>query len=323
MPNADKEVERYVRSCQVCQEASGSKNVACLSPISVENVMDKVGIDVLGPIRRSARGNRYIIVAVEYVSKYAICKAVARVTSEVIVDFLVEEIFCRFGGVREIISDRGSVFTARLVKETIEEFGAQAVYTTAFHPQSNGLVERFNRTLLSMLRKFIASDQRDWCRFLPMVTFAYNSSVQASTSQVPHLLLYGRDPRVGIDVDLGLNNVNAVTTLSQKQLLLESLTRRALSNLGRAQMRQKRMYDRKASCQVFRVGDLVLLHTPRRISGRTYKLCRLFKGPYIVVRRINERNYIVRKVGVRRAMSRLDVVHVNRMKLFHTRPVVI
>ena len=114
MPLADKEIMLYIRSCVPCQERKGGVCVAPLMPVVVSGMMERVGVDVVGPFRTSSRGNKFVIVALEYVSRYAVCRAVPRVTSEVIVDFLVEEIFCRFGGVREILTNRGTVFTAHV-----------------------------------------------------------------------------------------------------------------------------------------------------------------------------------------------------------------
>lgn len=316
MQNAEREIERYIGSCIPCQERRKVGQAVALSPVSVSNMLEKIGIDVLGPFRTSERGNRYIIVAMEYVSKFAITKAVPRVTAEVITDFLIQDIFCRFGSVKEIISDRGTVFTARRVQEIIRWFGAKAIHTSAFHPQTNGLVERFNRTLLAMLSKYVSSNQRDWCLYLPLVVYAYNTSKQASTRITPYLLMYGRDPATGLDMELGVNTCNVNIPLSVKVTRLQALTRQAVENIQKAQRRQKRNYDKKTRNRQFQTGELVLLYCPRRVSGRSMKLCRLYKGPYLIVRRLSNCNYVVKKVG---RSTRRDVVHVNRLKHFQVR----
>lgn len=192
MQHADREVEHYLASCVPCQERKVVKNVAELMPIRVTNIFEKVGIDVLGPFLRSWRGNRFIIVSVEYASRFAICKAVPRVTSEDILRFLIEEIFCRFGDINEIISDRGTVSTAIVVKETVERFEAKCIHTSSFHPQSNGLVERFNRTLVDMLSKYLDNSQQKWCSFLPLLVHAYKTRVQATIKFSPYCILFGR-----------------------------------------------------------------------------------------------------------------------------------
>lgn len=312
MPYAEREIERYVASCGPCQERKVVKNIAELTPIQVSNIFEKVGVDVLGPFPRSSRDNRFVIVAVEYASRYAICKAVPRVTSNVIVEFLVEEVFCRFGDIKEIISDRGTVFTARIVKETVERFGSKCIHTSAFHPQSNGLVERFNRTLTDMLSKYLDTSQRVWCSFLPLVVHAYNTSVQASTKVSPYNILFGREQSSIVDRSLGLN-VDQDESLTERMNRMTGLLAKALRNITKAQVVQRRNYNRRAKPTVFNVNDLVLLYVPRRITGRCTKLARLYQGPYKIIERISRSNVLIRRINSR---SRGIIVHTNRLKHF-------
>lgn len=316
MQYADREIERYVRSCVPCQERKMIKNVAELIPIRVSNIFEKVGIDVLGPFPRSTRDNRYIIMSVEYASRFAICKAVPRVTAEDIVRFLIEEIFCRFGDIQEIISDRGTVFTARIVKETVERFGAKCIHTSSFHPQCNGLVERLNRTLVAMLSKYLGNNQRDWCSFLPLVVHAYNTSVQATTKISPYNILFGREQSSVIDRTLGLNVAGVNESMEERVDRMRSLLTKALRNIARAQIVQKRYYDRRVRPVSFNVNDLVLLYVPRRVTGRCTKLARLFQGPYKIIGQVGRSNVVIRRLNTR---SRGVVVHTNRLKHFMSR----
>lgn len=315
MPYADRDIERYIKSCVPCQERKMVKNIAELTPIRVSNIFEKVGVDVLGPFPRSFRGNRFVIVAVEYASRYAICKAVPRVTAEVIVNFLVEEIFCRFGDVCEIISDRGTVFTARIVKDIVEQFGSKCIHTSAFHPQSNGLVERFNRTLVDMLSKYLNNNQGEWCAFLPLVVHAYNTSVQASIKVSPYSILFGREQSSVVDRSLGLNAHMNESVVERIDRMRGFLTK-ALNNITKAQIVQKRNYNKKANSASFNVNDLVLLYVPRRVTGRCTKLMRFFRGPYKVIERKGVSNVLIQKLNSR---SRKIVVHTNRLKHFMLR----
>lgn len=316
MPHADKEVERYLASCVPCQERKVVRNVAELMPIRVTNIFEKIGVDVLGPFPRSSRGNRFVVVSVEYASRFAICKALPRVTSDDIVRFLIEEVFCRFGDVGQIITDRGTIFTARVVRETVERFGARLIHTSAFHPQSNGLVERFNRTVVDMLSKYLGNSQREWCSVLPLVLHAYNTSVQASTKVSPYNILYGREQCSIVDRVLGLNVTGVDETVTERVDRMGRLVTKALNNITRAQVVQKRNYDRKARSRAFRVNDLVLLFVPRRVTGRCMKLTRLYQGPYKVIEVVGRSDVLIRRLNSR---SRGVVVHTNRLKHFMLR----
>ncbi|KAJ8713809.1 hypothetical protein PYW08_007429 [Mythimna loreyi] len=313
--DAEREIERYVSSCKLCQERKKGIGLAQLQPVVVNDLMEKVGIDILGPFRKSLNGNRYIIVSLEYVTKYAVCKAVPRVTAQRISDFLIEDIFCRFGGVKEVISDRGSVFTSRLVKSTVSYFGAKSRFTTAFHPQTNGLVESFNKLLCQMLSMYVSADQRNWCSYVPLVCYAYNSSKQASTRVSPHMLLYAREPLFQTDMTIGIPHQNRLDYVGRHGLKCQ-LSRCAINNIKKAQARQKAIYDKKAKVIRFAPNQLVMVYTPRRFSHKSFKLCRLYRGPYQIVRRISDVNYVIKKLNNRRFR---DIVHINRLKPFHVR----
>ena len=316
MVDSVKLIERYVRSCVQCQERKKS-NVRCvLQPVSVNGLMEKVGIDIVGPLRKSTRGNKYIIVCIEYVSKYAMCRAVPRVRAQEVCEFLIQEVFCKLGGVRNVISDRGSVFRSSLVKDTIVRFGAKSCFSTAFHPQTSGLVERFNRTLQQMLSMYVAGNQRDWCEYLPLVVYAYNTSMQASSRYSPYYLIHGREPQFQSDLILNLNVNHISDDMNERVNFHHRDVECALRNIRHAQTKQKRLYDKKAKNVSFERNDLVLIYKPRRITGVSLKLSRLYKGPFKIVRRISAMNYVVKKVGNSRFR---DVVHVNRIKKFHLR----
>lgn len=219
---------------------------------------------------------------------------------------------------REVVSDRGSVFRSRLVQGTITAFGARSCFTSPLHPQSDGLVERFNRTLEQMLSMYVRGDQADWCTYLPMVCYAYNTSVQASTGCSPHVLLYGREPRFQSDAGVNINHPTWSDDVQGRVEVLQGIVRKAVDHIRRAQQRQKRCHDRRSSNTQYIDGDLVMLFAPRRITGRSKKLSRLYKGPYRVVRQTSPVNYKI----VSLETGRESVVHVSRLKRYYNRVVV-
>ena len=115
---------------------------------------------------------------------------------------LVEHVISRHGVPAELLSDRGQNFLSALMAEVCKIMGIHQVNTTAYHPQTDGLVERFNRTLTNMLAKTVEKNGRDWDRHLPYVLFAYRTSVQASTGESPFFLMYGRDARLPIATEV-------------------------------------------------------------------------------------------------------------------------
>lgn len=310
LPLSISRIEHYVKSCLVCQESKKKHTVLPLQPMIVDNLFDRMEIDIIGPLNRSIHGNQYIISCVECFSRYAICRAIPRATSQAVSDFLVQEVFTRFGMVREILTDRGSVFTSNQVRGILSNYGSRQILATTMHHQTLGLVERLNQTILKMLSKYVDETQRDWCVYLPQVVFAYNCSKQASTKYSPYFVMYSREPRFISDLNLDINlRISDPTVRSQNHRICIDKVK---TNLRKARLSQKRYYDKKAFMITFRRGQLVLLLSPKRESGLRKKLRRLYKGLYRIELILPNNNYVIKHV--RHRHDRLLIVHANRLK---------
>ena len=172
--------------------------------------------------------------------------------------------------------------------EVYKLLGTKKVNTTAYHPQTNGLVERFNRTLLDMLAKTGESNGRNWDTHLPFVLFAYRASLQCSTGESPFYLLYGIDPKLptatmlgSVNEGVGIAGDDYITELTRKMSEAWSCAKK---HVEKAQAEQERSHDRQACPAVFQEGDRVFVFMPAAQSGKGYKLSRPFHTPYCVVR---------------------------------------
>ena len=173
-PTLYKDVEDFCRSCQVCQRFSKQKVVkAPLIPLPVvTEPFRRVAMDIVGPLPRTKSDNRYILVMCDYATRYPEAIPVKAVDVEHIAEELVR-IFTRVGIPEEILTDQGSNFTSQLQSEIYQLLHVHPIQTSPYHPQTDGLVERFNKTLKTMLRKVAAEDQQDWDKWLPCLLFAY------------------------------------------------------------------------------------------------------------------------------------------------------
>ena len=133
---------------------------------------DRIGVDVI-QFPRSHQGNQYAVVFMDYLTKWLEVFAVSDQTAATIANLLVEQIVSRHGVPSEVLSDRGRTFLSGLMKEVEELLGFQKINTSAYHPQTDGLVERFNRTLTAMLAKKAEKGGKDWDQHLPYMLFAY------------------------------------------------------------------------------------------------------------------------------------------------------
>ena len=193
------DITRWIHGCLVCNSHSPGRAVSApLTPIPVAGPFDRVGVDII-QFPRSHQGNQYAVVFVDYLTKWPEVYPVPDQCAATIANLLVREIVSRHGVPSEVLSDRGRVFLSGLLKEVQQLLGFKKVNTSAYHPQTDGLVERFNRTLTAMLAKTVEHGGKDWDQKLPFVLFAYRASQQQSTLESPFFLLYGRDPRLPAD----------------------------------------------------------------------------------------------------------------------------
>ena len=280
-----KEVTQYCRSCEKCASRHVGKAIKPpLTPIPVNGPFDRVGVDVI-KFPRSSKGNTYAVVFMDYLTKWPEVYATQDQTSLTIAELLVKNVISRHGVPVELLSDRGTAFLSKIMIEVYKLLGIKKSNTTAHHPQTDGLVERFHRTLTNMLAKRVHRSGKDWDEQLPYVLFAYRSSVQMSTQESPFYLLYGRDPRLpAAEVLAAPDDRRVVDVRDYKTELCHRFTevwKLAQSEIQKAQKSQKKYYDQKATRPKVCIDDRVF------VCMRTERLINLLvqnKGPHRVLK---------------------------------------
>ncbi|UYV66998.1 hypothetical protein LAZ67_4003622, partial [Cordylochernes scorpioides] len=320
-PGLYNSVRRYVAHCKECQRRKGENKLPAgkLIPIKPPSFpFQKIGMDLLGRFPLSDKGNRWIIVCTDYLTKYAIAKALPSGTAAEIATFILEEVILKHGAPREIITDRGRAFMSQMVKEVTSRCKISHLFTTAYHPQTNGLTERLNKTLGDMLSMYVDAEQRDWDSVLPYVIFAYNTAQQGSTRFSPFFLVHGREAETLLDVLLPYEDETSDHDFGDQMVTkAEEARQLARIHILRAQENNKYHYDQVHRSVEYRVGDLVWVFTPVRKTGLSEKLLKKYFGPYKITRKVSEVNYEVEALEQsprRRRRSQKDVVHVLRMK---------
>ena len=196
-------------------------------------------------------------------------------------------VFARVGVPDEILSDQGLNFMSALLEEVYRLLNICRIRTTPYHPQTDGLVERFNGTLEAMLKKVVRHNQKDWDDCLPCLLFAYCEVPQESTGFSPFELLYGRRVRGPLDILketwTGYTAEEAQTPVViyvlEMRDRLEEMSDLVQKGLGEAQQRQKALYDRAAKEQTFEVGDQVLVHNRLKLEWvNPYKIVKSDPG---------------------------------------------
>ena len=313
-PGVYRDVEEHCQTCSPCQKSSTRRvKKAPLVPLPImDEPFRRIAMDIVGPLPRSNSGKRYILVICDYATRYPEAIALRSIDANAIAGELLS-FFARVGVPEEILTDQGTNFTSQLLGEIHRLLQIKPIRTTPYHPQTDGLVERFNGTLKAMLKKTVAEEGKDWDRLLPYLLFAYREVPQASTGFSPFELVYGRNVRGPLDV---LKEAWAANTRSSESVVSyvlmmqerrEKLREIVRENLEDAQATQKEWYDRNARNREFQPGDQVLILLPTTSN----KLLAEWRGPYPVVRKVSNVTYEV-KVTDGRKKNR--IFHVNMLR---------
>jgi len=285
---------------------------------------EKVSVDITGPHPKSTRQNQYILTVVDHFSKWAEAIPIRNHTAPVVARSLLVHVFSRFGMPLQLLSDRGPEFESELFSQLLKWLEIDKLRTTAYKPSTNGVVERFHRTLNSMLGKVISESQRDWDERLPFVMAAYRASPHDSTGYSPNRLFLGRENRMPLDLVMGLppeevnGNPNIEDFVAKQQQMADSAYRVTREQLHVAAERRKTSYDAKikSAHDGLAVGDYVWYYYPRRYSRRSPKWQRQYVGPYRVIRLIPPVNLVIQKSPRASAF----VVHRDKLKKCYSAP---
>lgn len=319
-PRLNAAVKHHVRACLDCQRRKSppTKPAGLLQPVQVPRTpFDQIGMDILGPLPTSTAGNRWVIVATDYLTRYAETKAIPRGTAAEVAQFFIENIVLRHGAPTIVITDRGTAFTAALLDHVLALSGTAHRKTTAYHPQTNGLTERLNKTLEDMLSMYVDVEHKNWDEILPYVTFAYNTAKQETTRMTPFSLVHGREVRTMLDAMLPHECDDSATDADIFTQRAEEARQLARLRIHQQQDYDAGRYNAHRRVVTFETGDRVWVWTPIRKRGLSEKLLRRYFGPYRVLRRISDVTYEVvpdSPHSTRRQQHRPELVHVVRMK---------
>lgn len=319
-PGVSADITRFCRSCDICQrtQAKGRVTKVPLGSMPViETPFQRVAIDLVGPIFPcSESGKRYLLTIVDYATRYPEAVPLRNIDTKSVAEALLG-VYSRVGFPREVLTDNGSQFTSDVMREVSRLLSIKQLTTTPYHPACNGLVERFNGTLKSMLKKLCEERPKDWDRYVNALLFAYRETPQASTGFSPFELLYGRSVRgpLAILKELWTEEVDEAETKTTYQYVLDLQERLqktcelARDEIKKAQKRYKFHYNKRAKSRKFKVGDEVLLLLPTSNN----KLLMHWKGPFTVIQKMSDMDYKI-NLG-----TKSKTFHANLLKIYYRR----
>jgi hypothetical protein len=308
------------------------RNIPIGSLPSPTHPFESLGIDILGPLPETdTLHNKYVLVIVDHFTRWPFAFALTNARAKTIANILIERVFLEHGFPATLLSDRGSNFLSELMLAVLHIFKVRKLNTSSYHPQTNGMTERFNKTLTTMLAHYVNKYQKDWDRYLPYVLYAYRTAPHAITRYSPFYLLYGREAIYPFDIlvrDAKETNIESLCSDDGvRKYVTELATKLGIAYnsvvKGAEEAKCVREEDNRQIYQMpyYEVGSLVLLYTPSIRPKTVKKLTALWTGPFQVVNVLkNKLNYTIHRVNksgqmIKTAKSLL--VHVSRLKQYH------
>jgi hypothetical protein len=269
-----------------------------------------VATDFVGPLPLTDRGNKYILVNIDTFTRMVEATATADDTTTTTANVIINDVICRHGLFDVLRSDRGTNYVQLLAANIYRQLGIKQIKTSAWHPQSNGVVEIVNGVLKLTLKIFANEHGNDWDILLPYAVFAYNTAFHSTIQETPFYMNYGRDAQTLVQRCLGIRPNGDSTTTHQYAV---DLAQRLFDVHTRVVDIYNQVNDGRIDFNVgqtipsFKVNDMVYLHDATTTKGINRKLKRRWKGPFRVLEKTSDVNYKLERDGY------VQAVHVQRM----------
>ena len=267
--------------------------------------------DHVGPFPTTRRGNKYVLVIIDNLTKYVQLHAVKDTSAAITVKKL-GILINQFGAPGRIVSDRGTAFTAKSFESFCEEQGIRHTLNSARHPQANGLVERVNRTLIpAMITAVNGENQHDWDQHIKNIEWDFNSSINKTTGEAPFVTLLGYLPRKNS------GGLRFLTTDGEVYEPPKEVQEKVRQRIEEEQRKYKERYDqhRVQGCK-YELGDLVYMKTNPISTGESTKLQSRFKGPYVIEGKLPADTYLLRHLTSNRKNVCRTTASVSQLKIW-------
>lgn len=308
-----RDIERMVRECASCRQR---KNDGTKAPIQgvlePSEPFELVSMDIVNPGQTTRTGYKYILTVVDHHTRYAMAFPLFTKTTEEVAQHFVRHVLLEYGVPKQLLTDQGTEFMSHLMVDICRLFNVKKLRTTPYHPECNGVVERFHGTLNKILAHFVRPSGSDWDRWIPYALAAYRTTEHSATGFNPFYIVHGWEmARPGEDWALpaGEPGTQRNDTVDGIRTGLQEARAAAREEIHKQWERRTRRCNKRRRPHIFEEGDLVYLHTTVRPAGASKFFCP-WLGPHKVVARLSDVNYRLQLAG-----GGETVVHASRLKL--------
>lgn len=309
-PGVRRYARKHISGCIECllNKVPSGKKPGLLNVIPTPSrPFERVHVDNLGPFIKTSRGNSYIFIIIDALTRFTVIYPIKSTKTSSILR-CINECILRFGKFKTIVCDRGTCFTSAQFKKYCQDEYIQLILTSPRHPQGNGMVERVNRTIIPVIQAEM-KNERSWDQCLKQVEYDLNSSMNKTTRQAPFKMLYGYVP----DTDKLETNLQD----RNKYINPEIVREKAQGVIVNSQNKYKALYDkRKYVGHIYDVGEIVVIKAPTIQTGESTKLQPKYKGPFVVMERLPADTYRIRKIQDTDGKY-LTTAHVSQMKGYY------
>lgn len=313
-PKLRVDVESYVARCLSCAQTKGNTQTAPILEYPLpDSPFDTIGIDLL-QLPRSHQGSAYVLVCVDHFSRFVILVPLPNKSAITVAHAIVTHLICPYTTPRVLLSDNGTEFSNTVLANICQQYSITQTFITAYHPASNGLVERTNKKILDVLRHYAGSFHESWEDWLPQVAASINGSVNSSTGKTPHYIIYGSDKRLPYDVLIqSPTPVYSMDDYAKQQIhAFQQIHQSVRERLKASREEMMRKQHAQANPVSFAIGDTVM----KRCPDRQCKLSPKFSGPYVITSSISYNKFKI----LDPVTNTVEYVHCDRLKKVNVPP---
>ena len=267
-PKCQEDMDKHVKTCERCIRVKGQTSTSPLKNLTSTHPLHLVHVDYLTIKEGEAdlKKNNNILIITDHFTRFAQAIVTQTQTAQTVANVLWQRFFSILGLPERLLTDQGTNFDCRLIKELCQLAGTKKIRTTAYHPQTNGQCERFNSTLLQMLRTLDPGEKAKWQKHVAALCHAYNCTKNTATGHSPYELLFGRKPRLPVDLLFDLEKQGQECSTADYVQYIQDLRDKMQHAFELAEkldeknkIRQQRKYNAQAKSSLLKPGDLVLM----------------------------------------------------------------